>query len=526
MILSHRRGSEQLTIDGPREPPYARLIFMQARGIALLILLVAASSGAAREPRAGLRVHGLFGDGMVLQRDRACPVWGSAQPGDQISVAIAGQTKTTRTGADGRWSVRLEPLSSGGPHELNVSGPESVTFRDVLVGEVWVAAGGSNMEFPLKDSKISQTQSDENAIAQVRFFLAPKGSADDPSTDLGGSWKSARSEAAAEFSAVAYYFAREVQRVLKVPVGVLQAAADDSQAHQWMSKRALRSSRGGRGIAALYGMQLENYEFALLMYQGSVRRAEEARKNGTPVPPLPPRPAKPNPICDQYNARIAPMIPYAIRGAIYYQGETELYRFSTYESVFPALIQGWREDWGQGDFPFGYVQLASYGVRSDADDTSMWAKFRESQRRTLSTPNTGMAVAIDLGESDSIRPRNKEDVGLRLALWAQARVYGRNLVYSGPEFHSMRVESDRVRILFKNVGSGLKADGKLRGFRISGDFRMFVDADAEINGDTVLVSSPEVRWPAAVRYGWTDNPDCNLTNKEGLPASPFRTDSW
>jgi sialate O-acetylesterase len=220
------------------------------------------------------------------------------------------------------------------------------------------------------------------------------------------------------------------------------------------------------------------------------------------------------------------MMPYAIRGAIYYQGEAELYRFFTYESVFPALIQGWREDWGQGEFPFGYVQMAGYGVRASAGADSIWAQFRESQRRTLSTPNTGMAVAIDLGESDSGRPRNKEDVGLRLALWAQARAYGRNLVYSGPEFDSMRIESDRIRILFKNLGSGLKADGKLRGFRISGDFRMFVNADAEIQGDAVLVSSPEVRWPAAVRYGWADNPDCNLMNKEGLPASPFRTDSW
>jgi sialate O-acetylesterase len=273
-------------------------------------------------------------------------------------------------------------------------------------------------------------------------------------------------------------------------------------------------------------MQMDNYELVLAKYQGSVQRAEEARKKGTPVPPLLPMPAKPDPICDQFNARIAPLIPYAIRGAIYYQGEGELYRAFAYESVFPALIQGWREDWGQGEFPFGFVQLASYGRRTDPGASSGWAQFRESQRRALSTPNTGMAVTIDLGESDSLRPRNKEDVGLRLALWAQARAFGKTVVYAGPEFDSVRLESDRARILFKNVGSGLKADGKLRGFRISGDFKMFVDADAEINGDTVLVSSKEVRWPAAVRYGWADNPDCNLTNKEGLPATPFRTDSW
>jgi len=495
---------------------------MDTRRLAFLILLVLAGTGGAREGRAGLRVHGLFGDGMVLQRERPCPVWGSAQPGDAITVAIAGQTKTARTGPDGRWAVRLDALTAGGPHELKISGPDSLTFRDVLVGEVWVAAGGSNMEMPLKDAKVSQTQSDENAIGQVRFFQAPKTAADNPLTDLVGSWKSARSEAAAEFSAVAYYFAREIQRVLRVPVGVLQATADDSYAHQWMSKRALRRSRGGRGIATLYSMQMDNYEIVLAKYQGSVQRAEEARKNGTPVPPLLPQPGRPDPICDLYNARIAPMIPYGIRGALYYQGESELWRAFAYESLFPALIQGWREDWGQGEFPFGYVQMANYG---DGEHV-LWPHFRESQRRALSTPNTGMAVAIDLGEADKLRPRNKEDVGLRLALWAEARVYGRNLVYTGPEYVSMRIETDRIRILFRNIGSGLKAEGKLRGFRIAGDFKMFVDADAEINGDTVLVSSKECRWPAAVRYGWSDNPDCNLTNQEGLPATPFRTDSW
>ncbi|MBV8880005.1 MAG: hypothetical protein JO332_08585, partial [Planctomycetaceae bacterium] len=330
---------------------------MHGRMSALLLLLAAAAVGSARDARAPLRLHGLFADGMILQRDRPCPVWGSAAPGDPVRVAIAGQVKTVNAGADGRWSVKLDPLSAGGPHEMTVSAAEAITVRDVLVGEVWVAAGASNMELPLKSAKIAQTESDEAAIGQLRFFVAPKGSADEPVHEIAGSWKSGRSEAAADFSAVAYYFAREIQRSEKVPVGVLQASQDNTRCDQWMSKRALRNSRGGRGILALYNMQMTSYENMIAMHRGSVMKAEEARKRGETVPPDPPAPPKPDPICDQYHARIAPLIPYAIRGAIYYQGEVELWRANSYDSVLGGLIQGWREDWGQGDFPFGYVQL-------------------------------------------------------------------------------------------------------------------------------------------------------------------------
>lgn len=496
-------------------------------GRAALLLLLLTASGSAREERAALTVHGLFGDGMVLQRDRACPVWGTAAPGSTVSVSIAGQTKTATTGADSRWSLRLDPLTAGGPHEMTVEGPEPVTFRDVLVGEVWLAAGASNMELPLKAAKISQTDSDQDAVAQIRFFGVPKGAADDPVREVSGSWKSGKSEAAAEFSAVAYYFAREIRRALKVPVGVLQASADDTRIGQWMSQRALRSSRTGRGIVTLHGMQMDSYRNNLDVYKGSLLRAEEARRKGEAPPPFLSEPPKPAPICDQYHARVVPLIPYAIRGAIYYQGEVEIYRGSAYESLMTSLIQGWREDWGQGDFPFGFVQLANFGDRNALGPTSLSPHFRESQRRAAaSTPNTGMAVAIDLGEADNLRPRNKEDVGKRLALWAQSQVYGTGVVWSGPLYDSMRIEGEKIRIRFKNTGGGLHHEGRLRGFKMSGDFQIFVDADAVIDGDDVVVSSEGLRWPAAVRYAWGDNPNCNLTNKEGLPASPFRTDSW
>lgn len=499
---------------------------MIRRAAIIHIILAAVAMGAPGDARPALRINVLFADGMMLQRDRPCPVWGSAAAGDEVSVAIAGQTKTARAGADGRWSVRLDPLSAGGPHEMTVTGTATLVVKDILVGEVWIAAGGSNMEMPLKSAKIAQTAADDDAIARLRFFTVAKGSAEEPQSDTSGSWISGRSEGVGDVSAAAYYFARDVQRALKVPVGIVQASADDSRADQWVSRRGLGSTRGGRGSLTLYGMQIANYRDTYAKYQGSLLRAEEARKKGEAPPRVLPEPPKPFPICDLYNARIAPLIPFAIRGAIWYQGEAEVFQTWAYETLFPGLIRSWREEWGQGDFPFGYVQLAGQGPRADPGP-SLLAQFRDAQLKALALPHVGMASAIDIGDEDSVRPRNKEEVGRRLALWALAEAYGQNVVHSGPLLDSIKIEQDKIRILFKHVGGGLKPpEGRLRGFRMSGDFRIFVDADAVIDGDTVVVSSREVKWPAAVRYGWSDNPDGNLMNKEGLPASPFRSDNW
>jgi sialate O-acetylesterase len=499
---------------------------MIGRSASLLALLAAASLGSAVEPRAELKLHGLFADGMVLQRDLACPVWGTASPGDTVEVSIASLKKSAKTGPDGRWSLRLDPLTAGGPHELTVSGSSTIAVRDVLVGEVWLASGGSNLRMPLKATKIAQTDVDD-AIDRLRFFVVPPGSAEEPQKEVGGAWKSARTEAAGDFSAAAYYFGRGLLKQLKVPVGILQAAADDSRVDQWISKRSLGQSRGGRGSATLHAMQMSNYENTNQMYLASVHRAEEARRKGEPVPPILPKPPKPDSVSDLYNAQIAPLIPYGLKGAIWYQGEAEIFNTWAYSTMFPGLIRSWRAEWDQGDFPFGFVQLANHGPRENPPGNPLWAQFREAQTKALAVPNTGMAVAIDLAEADENLPRNKEDVGRRLSLWALARVYGKDLSYCGPLYESMAIEVDKVRIRFKKVGGGLKAGGSsLKGFKMSGDFRSFVDADAVIDGDTVVVSSKEVRWPAAVRYAWADNPDGNLTSAEGLPASPFRTDTW
>lgn len=496
---------------------------MIGRVAGALLLLAAAEFGGAGESRADLHLHGLFGDGMVLQRDCAFPVWGTAAPGDEVTVSITTQTKTVRAGRDGRWFVRLGPLPAGGPHELHAN---HLAIRDVLVGEVWLASGGSNMQMPLKAAKIAATDVDD-AVGRLRFFAVPAGSAEEPQSDVAGSWKSAQSEATGDFSAAAYYFGRELLKQLKVPVGILQASADDSRASQWIPKRSLGQSRGGRGSAVLHGLQMANYELVNQQVQASVARAEEARRKGEAIPPLLPKPPKPDSVSDLYNARIAPLIPFGLKGVVWYQGEAELYNTSAYETMFPGLITSWRSEWGQGEFPFGYVQLANSGARGNPASGSLLAQFRDVQRKALETPNTGMAVAIDLGDAEERLPPDKEGVGKRLSLWALARVYGRNIVYDGPLYDSMRIEVDKVRVRFRNVGGGLKVNGAtLKGFKISGEFRIFVDADAMIDGDTVVVSSKEVRWPAAVRYGWADNPDCTLINQEGLPASPFRSDDW
>ncbi len=470
---------------------------------------------------AEVNLHPLFSDGMVLQRDQPCPVWGTAAPGEDIVVALAGREKSTKAGADGRWSVKLDPLPAGGPHELKVNG---TVVRDVMIGEVWLAAGATNMEMPLKAALIGKTQPDEGPVPMIRFFVVPNRRSDHPEKDVKGAWRTSRSETVSEVSAQAYFFAREIQQRLKVPVGVLQATVENSAIELWIGLHSIQASPSMSRSTLFRRLEVAHYELILARYRGSVQRAEEARAKGEPVPPVLAKPVPPPGTSGIYNAMIAPILPYALRGAIFDQGEADFYRTLEYPALFSGLVQAWRADWGQGDFPFGFVQLAvrGGGRREQPEDTA-FARLREAQARALRLPGVGMAVTIDLGD-----PRNKEDVGLRLAIWAEARVYGNSsLVSSGPIFESKKIEGSKVRITFKNVGGGLKANGDaLKGFTLSGEFRRFVPASAAIEGDSVIVWSEGVEWPAAVRYAWGDNPECTLFNKEGLPAAPFRTDDW
>lgn len=492
---------------------------MRAAAVLLLLLCAPAS---VRPP---LKLHGLFGDGMVLQREIACPVWGTAAPGETVTVEICGRTKTVQVGPDGRWSVRLDPLPAGGPHELRVN---DHAIRDVLVGDVWLAAGGSNMAMPVKEALIATTQPDEGPVAMVRFFVVPRREEDEPRKDVEGAWRSSRSEAVADVSALAYYFARDLQRRIQVPVGFIQAASADSMADAWIGKHSLGSTPGLRRATFLHGMQKDNYDIAYGRYLGSLKKAEDAKAKGEPVPEVLPKPVKPEGTSALYNGMIAPLLPFALKGAIFSQGEAESWRATQYESLLGGLIRSWRADWAQGEFPFGFLQLANVGARKDEPEETALPRFRDAQAQVLKLPGTGMAVTVDLGQPREVTFRNKEAAGRRLARWAEGKVYGKSdLVTSGPTFDAMKIEGSRVRITFKNVGGGLKGNGdKVVGFQMASDFRKFYWANATIEGNSVVVTCEDVKWPAAVRYAYADNPECNLYNQEGLPALPFRTDSW
>jgi sialate O-acetylesterase len=492
------------------------------RILAAAFLMILGSLGAARETKAELKLHALFSDGMVLQSDFACPVWGTVEPGEEISVSIAGQKKTAKAGADGKWSIKLDPLKSGGPHELVVGGRTTVTVRDVLVGEVWVCSGQSNMEWIVNSSNNAAEEKAAATYPKIRHFLVPKRQEAAPVSEVVGSWKLCSPETVGGFTAVGYFFGRELHQKLNVPVGLIHTSWGGTAAEVWTSKRVLDATDVLKPMVEGYQKRSENYEKQVAAYKEA---AEKAKAEGKPAPKAPGgRPMMPSCL---YNGMIANIIPYGIKGAVWYQGESNAERAKEYQTLFPAMIKNWREDWGQGEFPFGFVQLANFKARKEQPADSSWAELREAQTLTLSLPKTGMAVIIDIGDAKDIHPRNKQDVGKRLALWAQSQVYQKDIVYSGPIYESMKVEEGKARISFKHVGGGLEAKGeKLTGFAVAGEDRTFYWADAKIDGKTVVVSSDQVAKPVAVRYAWADNPECNLYNKEGIPASPFRTDDW
>jgi len=491
------------------------------RTMAAAFLLILGSLGGARDTKAELKLHALFSDGMVLQSEFACPVWGTVEAGEEVTVSIAGQKKTAKAGADGKWSLKLDPLKAGGPHELVVAGRNTITVRDVLVGEVWVCSGQSNMEWVVNNSNNAADEKASANYPKIRHFLVPKRQEAAPVADVVGSWKLCTPETVGGFTAVGYFFGRELHQKLNVPVGLIHTSWGGTAAEVWTSKRVIDGTEALKPLVESYAKRTENYEKLLATYKTD---AEKAKAENKPAPKAPNKPMLPSCL---YNGMIANIIPYGIKGAVWYQGESNASRAKEYQTLFPAMIKNWREDWGQGEFPFGFVQLANYMARKDQPADSAWAELREAQTMTLSLPKTGMAVIIDIGDAKDIHPRNKQDVGKRLALWAQSQVYGKDLVYSGPMYESMKVEDSKIRVSFKHVGGGLEAKGeKLTGFAVAGEDRVFQWADAKIDGKSIVVSSDKVAKPVAVRYAWADNPDCNLYNKEGVPASPFRSDDW
>lgn len=626
----------------------------------------------------------LFSDHMVLQRGSKIHVWGNAAPSEKIDISIADRAGTTTADIAGHWSVYLPALTAGGPFTLVIQGNKKVEFKDVMIGEVWVASGQSNMTFALNSAENGAVEVPKADYSQIRFFTVPRNISEIPQDNtLPASWQVCTPDTAKNFSAVAYFFARGLYRNLKVPIGVIQSAWPGTTIQEWidpitmpsdpnlatlveawnnaspekkrlaaqpepftlefddfelvpsstgatpkmlanfddgMSDTSLGGSfsyswqdtpdstfelvspgRGGEGFSARVAGRIDGAQDSILTasyqpdhspvdlgaysgirfwvrgngsfrfrslqptitdyddYAAPVMKASsdwqpvtiwfrdlrqegwgvtlpftQTSLSGFSLECLTSAGYVPLPIFGLYEGMITPLLPYEIRGAIWYQGESNALRAQEYRKLLPALIDGWRKAWRDDGLEFLIVQLPNHGDTPTQPGESAWAELREAQLLTMkSTPHTGLAVTIDVGDPKDVHPHRKLEVGERLALWALGTTYKEPIVYSGPMYESMNIdhssgEPSEVRIHFTHVGAGLEAHGSdaLQGFSVAGPDRKFHWADARIEGDTVVVSSPEVTQPVAVRYAWADSPQCNLFNKDGLPASPFRTDDW
>ena len=489
--------------------------------------LVMAQPAPAAEKQAptDLKLPSLFTDHMVLQRNTRAKVWGWSAPNDQVTVAIANQQKQTQADARGEWMLQLDPLPAGGPHDLTISTKDkTLTIKDVLIGEVWICSGQSNMEWPLRASTNGPEEAAKANNPNIRLFTVPKRMADEPQDDVKSSWKTLDPKSAESFSAVAYHFGQEIHKSLNVPVGLIHTSWGGTAIELWQSRESLEASPEYSGMLKWHRDAAASFPERKKKRDEEIAAARAAGKTGRDVPQPIRDPMRPSSL---WNGMVNPLVPYSAAGVIWYQGESNANDAKLYRKAMPDMIRQWRKDFGQ-DMPFMITQLANFMKREDQPTDSAWAELREAQLLATQTPKTGMAVAIDIGETSDIHPRNKQDVGRRLALAALAIAYNQPVVYSGPVYESMAVEGDKIRIKFKHLGAGLTAKNgdTLKGFAIAAEDRKFVWADAKIDGDTVVVWSDKVTKPVAVRYGWANNPDVNLYNKEGLPASPFRTDDW
>ncbi|UOR05958.1 sialate O-acetylesterase [Hymenobacter aerilatus] len=639
------------------------------------VLPLLAATLAATTTHAAVRLPKLVGDHMVLQRDKPLPIWGWADAGEAVTVMFKGKTyKATPTGDAGKWMVQLPATPAGGPYALVVKGQNTITVHDVLMGDVWLASGQSNMEWPLREANNGAQEVAAANFPNIRLLDVPNAVASTPKTDFGGTgWHPCTPETVAGFSAVAYFFGRDLQKQYNVPIGLISSEWGGTPAEAWTSTEALGTLPDFKGkVAASTGdieQRQQAYAAQLAQWQRTPAAHDQGRAAGHapwsaagvatpdwPTMPLPgpweqhanlaaldgvvwfrkevdltaaeagkpltlhlsviddadstwfngtfvgttngyatPRAytvpaalvkpgrntiavrvldlgqgggiwgkpedlhlttatrtlplsgdwryhigvdnrlAPPNPFPGGaqneptllFNAMIAPLIPYAIKGVIWYQGESNASRAAQYQKLFPTMIRDWRGRWQEGDFPFLFVQLANFQPDQDQPADYEWAELREAQRQTLSLPNTGMAVAIDIGNTNDIHPRNKQEVGRRLALAARRVAYNdKNVVYSGPTFEKMEPRGTTVRLTFSNLGGGLvlkDASGPyLKGFAVAGADRKFHWAQGRLEGNTLVLSSKEVSQPQAVRYDWSNSPTPNLYNKAGLPASPFQ----
>ena len=498
--------------------------------------------------RAEISLPKFFGNHMVLQRDVDAAIWGSAEPGSNVTVEFKGQTATATADAAGKWRAKIATGAAdpNGAVLTIQSGGDTHTIDDVLVGEVWFASGQSNMVFPMNRVPAYADLLTKADHPQIRMFNAPTVTAVQPQDDIDGEWTLCSPETAPGYSAVAFFFARKLHQELAIPIGVIKSAWGGKPVETFTSREALNASPGTKALVdqvlaldASYDDEKAQVAYLARLDQWEAAAAERRKQPADQRKRLPRKPAKPKRPLDTegkpgvlFNSMIHPFVGYTMRGAIWYQGEANAKPGAVpYDQTLPLMINDWRKRWND-DFSFYFVQLANFRTPSTEPGTpDDWALLQDRMRLVLgTTPKTGMAIINDVGEANDIHPKNKKDPGERLALWALAKDYGREIVYSGPLYESFELENNAVIVKFDQAGDGLKSrDGEpLARFEIAGKDRMWHWADAEIHGkDEVAVSSPDVGQPVAVRYAWASNPEgANLVNSEGLPASVFRTDDW
>ncbi len=480
-------------------------------------------------------VNAIFSNHMVLQRDSIVPVWGNGIDGETVTVACQG-FRAQAVVKGGSWKAELPPMEAGGPYELTAgSGDKSIVFHDVLFGDVWLAGGQSNMEWRLKDSKDGHSEIAAASYSNMRFYNVPRVSYED-GEEHAAAWEACTPEKAGEFSAVAYYYAKELVRSLDIPIGIIGCNWGGTSASCWVPEEALIGDRELKAYLdefnaslnlvdpAARAMEEKQYHEAVAEFG----RRESAGLTGEALgdypwpPPVSERSfLRPNGL---YRMMIRKAAPYGLKGFIYYQGESDAHKPVLYDKLLGKLIGTWRSDWGNSELPFLFVQLPGFGCDGHPDGEE-WALLRESQLIvTESVPNTGMAVVLECGELHDIHPRNKKPVGERLALVALHSVYGQDVAWSGPVFRELEVKDGRALVHFDHVGERLAArEGQLVGFQVTGEDGKYVTAQAVVRGSSVEVWNEQVDVPVAVRYGWANYPDANLVNSFGLPAGPFRT---
>ncbi len=475
---------------------------------------------------ADVTLPALLADHMVIQRGLPVHVWGMAAPHEPVSATFRGETKSTAADDNGRFSIFLSPGEAGGPFQLIVKGSNTITLPDILVGDVWVASGQSNMEFAMNSLANPQPEIAAAQYPRIRIFRVDHKPADYPLDDVASKgWAACTPESVADSSAVAYFFARNIQQKLGVPIGLIETFWGGTPAESWTSLSGLASDASLMPVFAARSKTLSAQSTTVLRQQREdleyQKAVAQSKANGTPPPEWHWHPDfaawAPSAL---YNGMIAPLTPFAIRGVIWYQGEANSGpdRAPLYARLFQTMIRDWRNHWGEGDFPFLFVQIANWDIAPEA----LWPDVRNAQRQALALKNTGMAVTIDIGDAVDIHPKNKQDVGLRLALAARAITYGEKIEWSGPLYRQVTREEHALRVWFDHA-DGLAAKGTtLTGFEVAGADGKYSPADAKIEGTSVVVSSATVPIPVSVRYGWAANPSCNLVNREGLPASPFQ----